>query len=406
MDPTCSVCGEGEGRYTCPRCGVRYCSVTCYRHAKHSACSEEFYRQCVLDNLKDSSISDKERKRMTEILVRQHSDALLEEGEGLATAAEEEGDDLEQRLQGCDLDSDDAQGLWERLTDAERQRFLRMVQEGSLAKIIPPWTPWWTYRRAPRRLVEEIGASSAAASADQDCPGDDDDDEQQAARMHLPPMVQCIRPFGELSAKPPPVCLRYNLLNMLYAYIYVLRRYNGDHRSLAVSCVEDIVSISEVLDAAANFPSVLEALCAAMSRVRQLSDLYQSAEYCGAVAEDLVMLLDGPEPDRHTAEYVLRALSDMESLIRDAQKEIVAGTEQMRDKKKLSVLRKKLSFYLSWAASYGRQLADLIPEVVQVAADNSRHPASELNPSNSRSVSQSHQKDEIALGSGTRIQEL
>lgn len=32
----CGICHEGDGKYKCPRCGVRYCSLKCYKDAtKH-----------------------------------------------------------------------------------------------------------------------------------------------------------------------------------------------------------------------------------------------------------------------------------------------------------------------------------------------------------------------------------
>lgn len=34
----CAVCGEGEQRYRCPACGVRYCSVDCFRKHKEAGC--------------------------------------------------------------------------------------------------------------------------------------------------------------------------------------------------------------------------------------------------------------------------------------------------------------------------------------------------------------------------------
>ena len=44
----CFVCALHEPKYNCPRCGVHYCSLDCYRNEKHQACSEGFYKEQVL----------------------------------------------------------------------------------------------------------------------------------------------------------------------------------------------------------------------------------------------------------------------------------------------------------------------------------------------------------------------
>ena len=39
----CQVCNERACRYTCPKCGIQYCNLECYR--KHSSgCVDAFYR--------------------------------------------------------------------------------------------------------------------------------------------------------------------------------------------------------------------------------------------------------------------------------------------------------------------------------------------------------------------------
>ena len=47
----CGVCGKGSGRYQCPRCGVVYCGVRCYKG--HGECTEEFYKGLVGEYLKE-----------------------------------------------------------------------------------------------------------------------------------------------------------------------------------------------------------------------------------------------------------------------------------------------------------------------------------------------------------------
>ena len=46
---TCFVCALHEPKYNCPRCGVHYCSLECYRNEKHQVCSEGFYKEQVIE---------------------------------------------------------------------------------------------------------------------------------------------------------------------------------------------------------------------------------------------------------------------------------------------------------------------------------------------------------------------
>ncbi|GMR40927.1 hypothetical protein PMAYCL1PPCAC_11122 [Pristionchus mayeri] len=52
-NPTsCHFCGTlNRNLYRCPRCDVAYCGLKCFKGEKHAACSEDFYRGCVKDEL-------------------------------------------------------------------------------------------------------------------------------------------------------------------------------------------------------------------------------------------------------------------------------------------------------------------------------------------------------------------
>lgn len=45
----CLFCNQ-PSRYTCPKCSIRYCSASCYKHTKHEECSEAFYKDEVCDS--------------------------------------------------------------------------------------------------------------------------------------------------------------------------------------------------------------------------------------------------------------------------------------------------------------------------------------------------------------------
>ncbi|XP_068424366.1 zinc finger HIT domain-containing protein 2 [Clinocottus analis] len=80
----CMLCKCKPSCYTCPRCNLQYCGLACYRSPGHSVCSEEFYKESVLQELKDMGKTESEgRSKMQEILVglrqkAEHTDGGME----------------------------------------------------------------------------------------------------------------------------------------------------------------------------------------------------------------------------------------------------------------------------------------------------------------------------------------
>ncbi|XP_022619430.1 zinc finger HIT domain-containing protein 2 [Seriola dumerili] len=93
----CMLCKCKPACYTCPRCNLHYCGLACYQSPDHSVCSEEFYKESVLEELKDMGKTESEgRKKMQEILV------------GLRQKAERTDGGMESLLKEVGILSDDA----------------------------------------------------------------------------------------------------------------------------------------------------------------------------------------------------------------------------------------------------------------------------------------------------------
>lgn len=96
----CMLCKSKPPCYTCPRCNLQYCGLECYKSPDHSACSEEFYKQSVLQELKEMGTTETEgRKKMQEILVGLKQKAEMTQG-GMESLLKEAGvvsDDTDDR---------------------------------------------------------------------------------------------------------------------------------------------------------------------------------------------------------------------------------------------------------------------------------------------------------------------
>ncbi|CAJ1067088.1 zinc finger HIT domain-containing protein 2 [Xyrichtys novacula] len=87
----CMLCKCKPSCYTCPRCNLHYCSLACYRSPEHTTCSEEFYKESVLQELKDMGKTESEgRKKMQEVLLGLRQKAESTHG-GMETLLKEAG---------------------------------------------------------------------------------------------------------------------------------------------------------------------------------------------------------------------------------------------------------------------------------------------------------------------------
>lgn len=100
VSTVCGLCLSKPSCYTCPRCNVPYCSLVCYRSINHSACSEEFYKESVMQELKDMNETESEgKRRMQDILLKlRHTPDGAQGGIGVLKEIEEAaGEDEEKR---------------------------------------------------------------------------------------------------------------------------------------------------------------------------------------------------------------------------------------------------------------------------------------------------------------------
>lgn len=284
--------------------------MPCYKSPDHAECSETFYKQCIMDEMaaeaKQPKLDKNESmKRMYEILARMQSvesnastisdidvteyiqeldnfdDDLHEapeldsDDEATVVEAGEDSDcaDLAERLEVVDLN--DADAIWDRLTVQERKDFEQLLHNGDISKIVPQYEPWWEVSVA---LVEEIKPEQSMVLKD-----------DQAA----PKIVANIKSFDELSTKTPNPCVRNNLLNILAAYTFAARFYNGDHQNYPHESAHCVVSICANIKSNWNYDSEAAAIESVASEARN-EGLRFDAEDVRTMKSDVQKLLHTP----------------------------------------------------------------------------------------------------------------
>ncbi|KAJ7294008.1 hypothetical protein C8J57DRAFT_1491353 [Mycena rebaudengoi] len=197
---TCRLCRRQFSKYTCPTCNIPYCFLTCFRSEAHSQCSETFYKKEVESDIhEEPSKTAQERQQMLTLLKRFEEDSTaLDNTQSLVDEAEEDDSDWARRFQNVDLESASPDRLWTLLTPAEREKFLKVMEDPSsefalqlLASEelgIDKQEPWW---EAPSVV-------------------DDDDAGHSNKRYGVPPeeihVLPSLRP-----SKPGSASLIYNI---------------------------------------------------------------------------------------------------------------------------------------------------------------------------------------------------
>ncbi len=169
----CFRCHQEKPKYTCPKCEILYCSLTCYRSFEHVHCSENFFKECVVKELESNNQTGKashEGKKKMESILRK---AIEEESnQNLDSDDSENGhqEDLLHRLKYLDLN--DSASVWNHLNQREKADFQDLINSGQIMDFVPKWDPWWM-QSTKQKLVEELDilkSSSTIPSISMDIP--------------------------------------------------------------------------------------------------------------------------------------------------------------------------------------------------------------------------------------------
>ncbi|KAL0818424.1 hypothetical protein ABMA28_008889 [Loxostege sticticalis] len=365
----CGLCDEKSSKYCCPRCSVFYCSLDCYKSEKHLNCSESFYKDCVNEELVSYQADDESKRKMVEILKKMQNEDLgnpedieemlknIDESEEVGDdegidSDDDEGIDLHDRIKDLNLDDPDA--LWNALTEDERNEFEALLNQGDVGTIIPQWQPWWMYHKE-EKLVEDV---------------DDKDKTKEDVLKDCPPLVKVAK-FTDLTTVKPSPAIRFNIANVLAAYAFTTRYFNGELDPVEGTVY--LLSICSNLDGNTNFEDPAIAVEAVAQKCLQ-SELIETDEASLEVMkDDVFQILKGPSKDKK-AFYCKAALSHLHKIFSEAK---TAGKlsknskdnsdfsrkfpEHTRehlpnlDVSKVKKCIKKIEYYLSFVESYGQE---------------------------------------------------
>ncbi|XP_057704536.1 zinc finger HIT domain-containing protein 2 [Corythoichthys intestinalis] len=408
----CMLCNCQPACYTCPRCNLHYCGVACYRSPDHTFCSEEFYKESVLEELKNMGETDLEgRKKMQDILLglRQKAQltnggmksvlteigieqqnsveamdllsrlAELQESEadhgeeiedilrtleelGGQEADDESSESVAQNLSELDLDKLSEEELWALLDSREKEKFTGLLKGDALGVLIPVWKPWWEeHDKTGRALVEVL--EEEVQNPDQKVQNPQSKNKIRSNAVSGVPVISAKIPkLSSLCRNPSPlVC--YGIINTLYCYTFTLQLFNGDPDSLLFEFCDMMLTLSEALSASKVFNSVQEAIRSGETLILEGGYLkLQESRGTDLAVEAAAHVLTGRDKEDATG-YMMSALSQTRSVFSRARTALSKEGEEGAKRQKYFQASKKCEFFQAWLLDHSHRCRELALEM-------------------------------------------
>jgi len=223
-----------------------------------------------------------------------------------------------------------------------------MTADGRISNLLELWTPWWNVETP---LVAEI---------------------ESPVNPALPKMLPNIPKLSEILKVQPSSDVKFNVINVLYAYAYVTRLHNGNHIAMATESCQDVLEISDVLSKGHSCGSVEEAVQVCLKNITNARCSFESTnEWNLKVIHDVEKVITGYTSNPLL--YPMSALSDLHLVFKNAYKTVQrqlkdkstkSDTDNLtKEKSSLFQCVKKCEFMLSWCQTYGMALEKLVPEL-------------------------------------------
>ncbi|KAI8841281.1 hypothetical protein BC829DRAFT_13652 [Chytridium lagenaria] len=341
----CRICSKSQSpKYKCPRCGIDYCSSACYNNPKHGNCSETFYKENVLEEMKNVKTSDEAKRKALEMLQSYMDDGGDEDED------DEDGDDIVNRFDDIDLDNASTEDILALLKDKDLKDFEKYVESkdwhSDVASLIDPW---WLAQSPILLPFDTFSTSKKSLPRPQPC--------------------AAIPSLSILTSRAPNPSLIFSTADLLFTYAIIYRHLDGVvtcQKGEADECGAQLFcffawNVSRTLAwESFAYTDMVEALEASLARVRQMktNELLGTETYI--LFQDVAALLS-------TKNTLLSALSDMHHAFQSLSQSIHDISKDER--KKAAMTAKKIWFFLSLVNEYDEEALGLFKASVVAAAE-------------------------------------
>lgn len=210
----------------------------------------------------------------------------------------EEGD-LAVRLEEVDLN--DADAVWERLTANEKEEFKSIIYNNEIEKIVQQIEPFWSGQNLENLPVIDIEENQKLL---------------EKIKESCPKVLINIKDFSKISTKPPAKCIIFNIANVIGTYTYIYRFYNGDHNEYTLEAVDNFIKICDNIKANVNYENLTSVVDSIILNCQNQS-LFADSTSKSLMMKDLQEIFDGPCESSNF--FLLSALSDVINLFEAAK---------------------------------------------------------------------------------------
>lgn len=159
--------------------------------------------------------------------------------------------------------------------------------------------------------------------------------------------------------------VKYSLVDVLYAYAYVMRMFNGAPEENLNQSVMILYKLASTLSKNQSFESVEAVVHNSLNAVTECADTSNSQEFSHNILLDVCDLLSGCHSvgEQNTA-FIDSALSDVCRLMSKYKKALKSEMgSKNEDAKKIFLAKKKVEFFVSWNQSNKSSLCSLVGEL-------------------------------------------
>jgi hypothetical protein len=291
-----------------------------------------------------------------------HAGAVNDADDDVDDEEANDDDDDESRFQLAleRISQGDVAGGLAELTDAQRAEFDAALKDGSLANLVELWSPWWVQIDVPpSRSVADACTGSLIVDLS---PADGDTPTDEASQSTSMPALPASLPALEtLTNVPPSPLVANNLIDILFAYVLVMRLYNGDTSVEPREAALHVVRCSAVLSERAVHETPALAIDRCMARCRTPQFRQPMPVILGAVRDVCGVL--------RCRRFVAAALADLTRLIQSALLLVDKATERSVSAP-LVAAQGKVRYFSSWLLQCDvERLAELEQTVREIADD-------------------------------------
>lgn len=204
---------------------------------------------------------------------------------------------IAQRLHGVDLS--DADIIWSKLSESERQKVGQVAQQQNMTAVLPSFYPWWE-NKVQRIEISEVDGDHTNVVAT----------EHEFRNLKHPKIKKTIAEFSQISPNAPTTNVENNLTNILAAYTSTVRFFYGEHLRSAYEAVKYLFVICSSLKSNANFVDQKLAIEAVQREARREGLIIDDNDVI-QMKKDIESITEGPDPNHRTNCYILAALSDL-----------------------------------------------------------------------------------------------